>query len=141
MPFCCPQIFEGFIEGCQGSRDDGDFAKKEYGDKTTQKENSVFPDTDSSSNALWANFAFLWFFALCGCEIRDALLYECPSHLWFNFTLNNSPIFFFLKKDFFNDVRQRRVCETENKKNAASFKSVDCKAVEGQWGVLYSASS
>lgn len=81
MPFCCPQIFKGFIESCQGSRDSGDFAKKEYGDKTNQKEKSVFPNTDSGSNALWANFAFLWFFAFCGCQIRDVLLYECPSHL------------------------------------------------------------
>lgn len=99
MPFCFPQIFKGLIERCQGSRDGGDFAKKGYGDKTTQKENSVSPNMHSSSNAVWANFAFLWFFALHGCEIKDALLYERPSHLRFNFTLNNSPLpLFFLTK-------------------------------------------
>lgn len=89
MLFCCPQIFKSFIESCQGIRDSGDFAKKEYGDKTTQKENSIFHNTDSSSDALWANLVFLGFFAVCGCVIRNALLPECPSHLRFNFTLNN----------------------------------------------------
>jgi len=36
------------------------------------------------------------------------------------------------------NLKQRRVCETEDKKNAASFKALACKAVEGE--VFYGTS-
>lgn len=82
----------------------GTLPRKNMGIKLARRK-ILFSPTRTAALMLCGQTAFLWFFTLCGCEIRDVLLCECPSHLRFNFTLNNSPPLFKKKekkKDFFN---------------------------------------
>lgn len=65
----------------------GTLLGKHMGNETIQKETNVSP-TGQQLCVLTLPF---WS-SSCGFGVRDSLLYECPSHLRFNFTLNNFPL-------------------------------------------------